>query len=452
VSASSPSPTAGPARARAAPRIALLHWGDLIEDFLDTIGVSFEAFRDDMTGGWMFGYVEALQRVGVETVLICVSSRSQRPERFTHAPTGAPLWVLPPPRIYRALRRRVGDPLARRGETAAHEHRRLRRAVFWILRGIAPYLATPLGVLARALRRERCAAIVCQEYEYARFDTCVLLGQLMRRPVFATFQGGDRPFSCLETPLRRLALRGCTGLIVGPATERDRIRARYGVAPGKIARIFNPLDVRAWRETDRIEARAALGLPGEAGVVVSHGRIDLHRKGIDVLLDAWSRVCAERPRRDLRLVLLGTGPDAETLRARLSTGSPGGVVWIDRYVHDRGFVERVLSAADVYALASRHEGFPVAPLEAMSCARPVVAADAPGVPDIFERGEESGGLVVPRGDPVALAHALGRVLDDPALARELGRRARRRAETHFALEVVGSHLKDFIFEGKVPGS
>src|SRR6266508_1136195 len=234
----------------------------------------------------------------------------------------------------------------------------------------------------------------------------------------------------------------------GPADPSARVR--YGVPLRKIARIFNPLDVQSWRGTDRIQSRAALGLPADAGVVVCHGRIDMHRKGIDVLLDAWSRICAERPGRDLRLVLVGTGPDAEALRARLSSSSPRGVVWIDRYVNDRGFVERVLSAADVYALASRHEGFPVAPLEAMSCSRPVVAADAPGIPDILERGEESGGLVVPRGDPVALSRALGRVLDDPALAQELGRRARRRAESHFSLEVVGGQLKDFIFEGKTP--
>jgi starch synthase len=407
-----------------APRIALLHWGDLIEDFLDSIGVSFEAFRDQMTGGWMFGYIEALQRAGVETVLICVSNRSSRPERFVHAPTGAPLWALPPPSIYRALR--------------------------GISPSIASYLATPLGLLAQILRRERCAAIVCQEYEYARFDACVLLGRLIRRPVFATFQGGDRQFGRLEAPLRRLALRGCAGLIAGPSTEIQRLHDRYRMPPRKIARIFNPLDVESWRATDRIQARAELGLPADAGVVACHGRIDMHRKGIDVLLDAWSRICAERPGRDLRLVLVGTGPDAEALRARLSAGSLRGVVWIDRYVNDRGFVGRVLSAADVYALASRHEGFPVAPLEAMACARPVVAADAPGIPDIFEHGEESGGLVVPRGDPVALARAVGRVLDDPALALELGRRARGRAESHFSLEVVGRQLKDFIFESKAP--
>jgi starch synthase len=120
------------------------------------------------------------------------------------------------------------------------------------------------------------------------------------------------------------------------------------------------------------------------------------------------------------------------------------VLWVDQFVHDRAILRRYLSAADVYVFPSRHEGFPVAPLEAMACGLPVVAADATGVPDIFEGGEASGGLLVPRGDAAALAQALGRVLDDQTLGRELGARARRRVESCFSLESVGKHLRAFL--------
>jgi hypothetical protein len=51
------------------PTIALLPFGDLIEDFLDTIGISFEVFCNEFLGSWMFGYVDALKLVGVRTVL-----------------------------------------------------------------------------------------------------------------------------------------------------------------------------------------------------------------------------------------------------------------------------------------------------------------------------------------------------------------------------------------------
>ena len=89
--------------------MALLPWGDRIEDFLDAIQVPFEAFRDEMSGGWLFGYVEALRNVGVETVLVCVSARVARPLRERHKPTGA-IWVLPAPRLHSAVQRRIRKP------------------------------------------------------------------------------------------------------------------------------------------------------------------------------------------------------------------------------------------------------------------------------------------------------------------------------------------------------
>src|SRR5436309_95185 len=81
------------------PAIALLPWGNVIEDFLNNIGVSLEAFCNEFTGSWMFGYVDALRQVGVRTVLICMSDRIAVPSRFTHMPTGATICMLPVPKI-----------------------------------------------------------------------------------------------------------------------------------------------------------------------------------------------------------------------------------------------------------------------------------------------------------------------------------------------------------------
>ena len=431
------------------PTIALLHWGDLIEDFLDTIGVSFEAFCNEMTGGWLFGYIDALKLAGVRTVLFCISARVSEPTRYTHAPTDTTICVLPAPEIYHVARRRIPNPYGWTFKEAFGDIHGVRRILLTILKDISPYLATPLVALARELRREGCQAILCQEYEYARFDVCVLLGKLMGLPVFATFQGGDFQLSRLERPLRPLTLQACAGLIVATQTEVQRVQSHYGVPSAKLARIFNPMDVANWHAMDRSEARAALNIPLNAQVVVYHGRIDIHRKGLDILLDAWQQVVSERPGRDLRLLLVGTGSDADKLRERLAQMQLPGVMWKDEYVRDRTAIRRYLSAADVYTLPSRHEGFPVAPIEAMSCSLRVVAADAPGVPDILEGGEASGGLVVPCGDATALALALGRVLDNETWARELGKLARCRAEECFSQEVIGTSLRDFLISSSV---
>jgi starch synthase len=175
-------------------------------------------------------------------------------------------------------------------------------------------------------------------------------------------------------------------------------------------------------------------------VAICHGRIELRRKGLDVLLDAWAKIVAARPGRDLRLLLVGSGADDDALRARLAEPALASVRWLAGYELDREVMRRNLSAADVYAIASRVEGLPVAPLEAMACGLPVAASDIPPLRGILERGLESGGITTPVGDASALADALGRFLDDPELARATGRNARATVEARFSIDAVAGQL------------
>ena len=221
---------------------------------------------------------------------------------------------------------------------------------------------------------------------------------------------------------------------------------RYG-AGVPIARIANPLDTAEWRAEDRSAARAALGWPAAARIVAWHGRVDIRRKGLDVLLDAWELVSRRRSGRELRLELIGSGGDAEEFGALLAARRLPGVGWLDRYVRDPAAIRRHLSAADAWVLPSRHEGFPVALLEAMACGLPVVATAVSGVRDVLAAGEEHGGLVVAPDQADALAAALGRVVDDDTLARALGARARARVESAFSLDAVGGRLAALLAGG-----
>ena len=433
----------------AAKTLALLNRYDLIDDFVDSLGMPFAAYCREFVGSWMFGYIDALRRAGVRTVLFVVSARVDAPARFMHLPTGATVCVLPAPKAYlayRAARRRFLDRHPARRVAGSNDAGHSPFARLRVLAGsLGTYLATPLRVLAREIRREGCHAILCQEYENPRFEACVLLGRRMQVPVFATFQGGDETRSSLEYPLRRRALRACAGLIIPAQHERERVRTRYGIASAKIAGIFDPVDTETWYAVDRGAARRALGIPHGARVVVWHGRIEIHKKGLDVLLGAWAEMCRRRPDQDLRLLMVGTGSDARALHRHLATEGLRGVMWVDRFVHDRSLLRQYLSAGDVYVLPSRSEGLPVAPIEAMACGLPVVSADASGMSDILEGGEASGGLVVPRGDGGALAAALALVLDDEVWRRELGARARARVERCFSPSAIGGKLREFIF-------
>jgi glycosyltransferase involved in cell wall biosynthesis len=421
------------------PRIALLPWGLLFdEDYLDTIGVPLHEFCTDAAGGHMFNFIDALRARGIETVLILFSRRVNRPTRFVNGATGATVLVIPPPWLYGGLRNVLRRPLVRRV---------LRLPGRWfreLVGEAASYLATPVTMLARELRREGCCIIVCQEYEFVRFDVCVLLARAMRMPVFASFQGGNQLRGSLQKLSRPWALRHCDGVIIAPSTEIARVQTAYDVPPSKIAQIFNAVERSAFDSEPRSDARAALKLPSEARVAVWHGRIERHTKGLDVLIDAWEIVCNARPREDLRLVLIGAGNDSAWLHERLDRPGVRGIHWRDEFVSNRAVLRRYLSAADMFAFPSRHEGFAVAPLEAMACGLPVVAADAPGIPDLLPEGEDSCGIVVPRGDADLFAAALGQLLDNPALAREMGVRARARVGACCSLEHVGQQLDTFL--------
>jgi glycosyltransferase involved in cell wall biosynthesis len=410
------------------PTVALVSGPDRFEDFYDKIGVSIEDFRTRLNSGWIINYIDALTSASVRTVLVFLSSRVTESRRFIHRGTGSPVWILKEPHRHRLL-------LKVRGR--------------WPRTPVPPslvsYTSTPIRALIQTLDRERCDVILCQEYESTRFDLCVLTRPLHGRPVFATYQGGNRTASRVEEPIRRYTVRHADGLIVAARSERKRLVATYGVPRERIAGIPNPVDVDGWAPIERHIARSRLGIVEDAEVVEWHGHAQVWRKGLDVLLDAWQIVCVERADRRLLLLIIGQGRNTAELRRRVEGNSR--VRWIDRFVHDREELKTYLCAADVYTLPSRHEGFAVAPLEAMACGLPVVAADTSGVADLLPDGEASGGVVVPREDPTALASALGRLLDDPLRARELGTRARRRVEKEFSLDVVGRRLSDFVAAG-----
>jgi len=397
-----------------------------------------------MTGGWLFGYIQALRSAGWQSVLYLISREAEAPVRLRHAPSDTRICVLPAWRAYSSVSRGMIDPYGGSVERIFGRASRLRRLVRFAQKEAAPYLATPLGVLARSLRREGCTAILTQEYEYARFDACILLGQLLRLPVFATFQGADHHSGRLERFARPVAVRAARGLAIGADKEAARVVERYRIDATKIWRIHNPVDLELWWPMDREEARHQLGLPSQSRIAIYHGRIDIHVKGLDVLLKAWEQIGGGPTGRDTLLLMIGSGPDDAALRERLAASNLSGIRWHNRYELDRTVMRRYLSAADLYVLPSRIEGFPVAPLEAMACGLPVVGSDIPAMSNIIEHGCASGGLIVPRGDSQVLAQTIKRLLDGPDLCRELGRRARRSVKGRFSIESVGRQLDEML--------
>lgn len=135
-----------------------------------------------------------------------------------------------------------------------------------------------------------------------------------------------------------------------------------------------------------------------------------------------------------RFVLVGAPDPANPASVPESTlrGWHGqhGVEWWGR----RDDMPAVLQAAHVACLPSYREGLPKSLLEAAACGLPIVTTDAPGCREVVRDGVN--GLLVPVRDAVALAEALGKLIDDAALRHRMGEQSRLRAESEFGLETV----------------
>jgi glycosyltransferase involved in cell wall biosynthesis len=152
-------------------------------------------------------------------------------------------------------------------------------------------------------------------------------------------------------------------------------------------------------------------------------------KGLRLLLEAVARAVGEKL--DVRLEIVGDGPDRAALEARAADLGLGARVRFAGAVGRDRIQERYL-AADAFCLSSFAEGVPVVLMEAMALERPVIAPRVMGIPELVEDGV-SGWLVAP-GSVDALAAAIGRLAEtDPAARASLGAAGRERVRERYEL-------------------
>ena len=212
----------------------------------------------------------------------------------------------------------------------------------------------------------------------------------------------------------------------------------FHVPQGKIATIYNGLDLSAW------PLRRPRGRPivrSEAPVILAVGRL-VEKKGFDVLMEAASILESRGIR--FRCWIAGEGPEQERLAGLVRDKNLEGLVELlgaipqDRLAADLYTRAHVLAQPSIIASDGDQDGIPTVILEAMSVGLPVVATTVSGIPEAVVDGE-TGLLAQPR-DPRALADALSRVLADDALAERLALGARRMIEERFSLRENARHL------------
>ncbi len=231
--------------------------------------------------------------------------------------------------------------------------------------------------------------------------------------------------------LNAFAEKKITRFITLGGVLRDLLVEGHGVPPGKVDMIPNPA-VLDGVPGPGDAVRGEFGLKG-GSVIAAAGRL-VEQKGFDILIDALELLGGSAPGilGEVKCVIAGAGPLEARLRRRAA--SLGNRIVFAGFRDDmRGF----LSSADLFVLPSRSEGQPLVLLEAMSLAKPVLAADLPGIKEIIEDGIN--GVLFRTGDPAALAEKLEAILADRQAAARMGGRAAETASRFTLGSFLAAH-------------
>lgn len=309
------------------------------------------------------------------------------------------------------------------------EHGAVVHAVEMDRRPWDPANASAVAGLVRLARRVR--PDVVHGHSAVGGAVARLAGTAARVPVAYTAHGvaEQTAYRLVERALGPLTWRW----VAVSASEADLARRRRLAPPDRLVTIPNGIPTVAPPSAGP-DLRERLGLPARTPLVGTVIRLVAQKAPVDFVA-----VCAEvgRGRPDVHFVLVGMGPlEGEVTRAVAASGI--GPRW--HQVEHLPSAAEAVADLDVFVLASRFEGAPYTPLEAMRAGVAVVLSDVVGNRDCIEDGVS--GLLRPAGDTPALAAAVLRLLDDDRLRRRIGEAGRGRVADRFDVRRMGAALDE----------
>jgi len=222
-------------------------------------------------------------------------------------------------------------------------------------------------------------------------------------------------------------LHQCREIIACSQASALRMRRTQGLAESKVVVVPNGVEFPQVSKEQAQAARAALGVPAEALMIVGVGQL-IPRKSFHRLVEALGLVSSS-VRQPLVCVLLGEGPERSRLeqtarRCNVTLHMPG---FVDAPAH-------IVASADLSVLPSLAEGMPLVVLEAMALGVATIATNVAGTPEVIENGVS--GLLVPAADVPALARAIESLAQDVRLRAQLARAGQQRTHAQFSVDAM----------------
>lgn len=219
-----------------------------------------------------------------------------------------------------------------------------------------------------------------------------------------------------------LKLRDASAVVTVSDYNVAHLSRVFPGAGGPVSRIYNGVDLERFRWSPP---------DPEADEILAVGRL-VEKKGFHILIEALRALRAEG--RAIRCRIVGAGEEEADLRAQIAACGLGDAVTMAGPMPQEAIKAAMRRAAllacpCVVGDDGNRDGMPTVLLEAMALGLPCVGSDVTGIPELIADGEN--GLVVPEGDAPALARALARLLDDPALRTRLSAAGRRTMERDY---------------------
>lgn len=291
--------------------------------------------------------------------------------------------------------------------------------------------------LRRLLRQHR-SDVVHTHNMVCNYHVAIALA-LHRQPVLINTRHGMGPRvqRGRRVQLYRHALRRTARVVSVCETARECFVREGVVGVDKLLAIPNGIHIERFSQPSDVARQrllSELGLPAETRLAGAVGRLN-RIKDPAALVRAFAALHQRMP--DIALLLIGDGPLRQELTGLIAAQ---GLQHCIRLLGDRNDIPQLLTALDVFVMASVSEGYSMALLEACAAGLPIVATAVGGNPEIVHDGRN--GLLVPARDEQALAAALGTLFADPERMQMMGRAGRDWVVEHGSLQAMATRYEE----------